>query len=121
MARTVTDHLEHLRAKPHHVRRQISFLAALVVTGLVTAGWLGAMATSGSFALDTTTLADGGAEGATLTNARNDFSSLLGAAGAAIGATSSPREITVVDVKSWSSLEEAPDNQNDTTQTTLHF
>lgn len=113
----LNDHLDRLRAKPHHVRRQIAFGSSLAVTALVAVGWLGALASSPKLALDARPDDTGNA----LTQTRTNFSDLMGAAGAALGATSSPAAITVVDTKTSSTLEIARENYNDTNETVIAF
>lgn len=49
--RTFADRLDAIRDKPHHVRRQVAFLASGVITGVIAVGWLGASLYTGAFAL----------------------------------------------------------------------
>ncbi|MES2994779.1 MAG: hypothetical protein V4681_01980 [Patescibacteria group bacterium] len=118
----LSHHLERVRAKPHHEQRKIAFATALGVTGLVTLGWLGALASSPVLALNPRSnqseelnMQDA------LTDTRSNFSELAGAAAAAIGATTSPARITVVDTKTTSTLDAPKQNHNDTHETVLTF
>ena len=118
----VTEHLERLRAKPHHVRRQIAFSASVVITALVAVGWMGAMVSSPKFAIDQRpTEGDEVDFGSAITDTRSNFSDLVGAAGAALGASSSPAAITVVDTKTRSTLDVPRHNYNDTKETVIPF
>lgn len=119
---SLSHHLERVRAKPHHEQRKIAFLAAFGVTSLVTLGWLGALASSPVLALNPR--ADQNEElnmQNALTDTRSSFGELAGAAAAAIGATTSPARITVVDTKTTSTLDAPKQNYNDTHETVLTF
>ncbi len=101
--RTVVEHIEHVRAQPHHVRERVAFAVAGLVTGLVGIIWLGTSLASGAFAI----AGDGFAQatGASPLEvagkpATGDTSSLAGAVAAlptdGAADTSSPTDITVV-------------------------
>ena len=117
----IFEHLERLRAKPHHVRRQIALGTSVAVTALVAVGWLGALASSPKFALNPETAGDGVDMQSAVTETRSNFSELVGAAGAAFGATSSPAQVIVVDTKTRSTLDVPRDNYNDTRETVIPF
>lgn len=107
------DFIENLRAKPEHVRRQVAMGASAGVTGVVAVAWAAALFASGGL-----TLAPASAEtvsgadfDALAEDTRSAFSELLGAAGAAGGASASQQAgIRVVDGETSSTLErdEAP-------------
>jgi hypothetical protein len=121
MASSLTDHLERIRQKPHHVRRQIAFGTALGITLIVTIGWLGAKAGAGTFALNSPAT-DAFDTKQAFSETKSNFSELLGAAGAAGGATSSAPSIVVVDGETRSTLDDTrQENYNDTTKTILTF
>jgi hypothetical protein len=95
------------------------------ITLLVTLGWGIAGAANGAFSLEPRSFAaaeaaDQQAEtiGAVAESGRTGFTQLLGAAGAAIGATSSPTTITVVHTEVRSTLDQ---NQVDPDATVIHF
>lgn len=119
---SLSEHLEGLRARPHHVRRQIAFGTSLALTALVAVGWLGALVSTPKLALENRPT---GGEDLTmqeaLTDTRGSFSELVGAAGAAFGASSSPAQVTVVDTKTSSTLDAPRDNYNDTRETVIPF
>lgn len=117
----VSEHLERLRAKPHHVRRQIALGTSVLLTALVAVGWLGALASSPKFALNPRPAGEDVNMQEALTETRSNFSDLMGAAGAAIGATSSPARVIVVDTKTRSTLDAPRDNYNDTKETVIPF
>jgi hypothetical protein len=117
---TISEHLERVREKPHHERRRIAFVSSLLLTGLVAFGWMGALASSGTLAIadpdgDVADMRDG------LASTKSNFSGLLGAAGAAIGATSSPAAVVVVDGATFSTLDERQEHLNNTNKTVITF
>lgn len=118
----VSEHLERLRAKPHHVRRQIALSTSLALTALVAVGWMGALMSSPKLAIERAPT-DGEAVNfqESLTETRSNFSDLVGAAGAALGATSSAAKIEVVDTKTRSTMDAKRDNYNDTRETVIPF
>lgn len=118
----VSEHLERLRAKPHHVRRQIAFGTSVALTALVAVGWMGSLLSTPKLAIERTPT--NGEEvnfEESLTQTQSNFSSLMGAAGAALGATSSPSKIEVVDTKTSSTMDVKRDNYNDTRETVIPF
>lgn len=109
-----------LRQKPLHVRQNIALGVSGGLTLVVALGWFAANAAAGTFSLAPTSLAsDSGTEARQAVAASgNGFTQLLGAAGAAFGATSSPAQITVVDTKTSSTL----DHQEPSPEATvIHF
>lgn len=118
MAR-ITEHLDTLRAKPHHVRRRIALGSSVAITTLVVVGWIGAMASSDRFALTPIETPTDGTEAA-FANSATNFSQLMGAAGAALGA-SSTSTVEVVDTQTRTTLPKDPENFNNTRQSTISF
>jgi hypothetical protein len=108
----LTHHIENLRAKPEHIRERIAFGTAAGITGLVALVWVTTLAATGTFSLAPAggTLASGDQNGSPSadqsanTPAPTNFSQLVGAAGAALGATSSDPEIHIVDNGTKSSI-----------------
>ena len=49
--RTISDHIERVKAQPHHMRERIAFGLAGLVAGLIGIIWLGVSLASGSFAI----------------------------------------------------------------------
>jgi hypothetical protein len=98
----IIDHIERLREKPEHVRHQIAMGAAFGITGLVALGWMTAMATSGTLALVPDTVAvQGEGSGESLSEAiaepASALTNLMGAAGAAFGATSTEAALSIIE------------------------
>jgi len=118
---TISDHLDRVRAKPHAERRRIAFLSSLLITGVIAFGWMGAMASSGTLTLAPTPGGDPLSQEDGFGDAKSNFSTLLGAAGAAVGASSSPASIIVVDGATYSTLDTAPTSYNNTSETVITF
>ena len=112
------DFIERLRQKPEHVRKRIAAGTAITLTGIVTLGWVGALAAGNAFILkptpSETTLTQSGSElSGTFSEARTSFSSLMGAAGTAQGGKESA-SLIIVDSESSSTLDtkaKAPDER----------
>ena len=106
------EFIANLRQKPEHIRKRIAVGTSVGVTGLVGLIWITAMATTGAFALSTpnTEGTETPAEEFALsgTNVQSNFSQLMGAVGAAAGATSSDPELKIVDGDTSSSFEKEP-------------
>jgi len=49
--RTISDHIEHVKTQPHHVRERVAFGLAVLMAGLIGIVWLGVSLASGSFAI----------------------------------------------------------------------
>jgi hypothetical protein len=119
--RRVHEVIHSLRAKPEHIRERIALGVAGGTTLLVALGWFGVMSTTGAFSLKSTNVIaeDAGSKiPTTVAETKNGFSQLLGAASVAVGATTSAPAITVVDTKSYSTLDEQTPDAN---QTVIHF
>jgi hypothetical protein len=110
-----------LRQKPQHVRENIAIGVSGGITLLVALGWFAATASNGTLSLaPSATFADARAPGVqeAVSSSKDNFSQLLGAAGAAMGASSSPATITVVDTRVHSTLDE---QQVAADATVIHF
>ena len=115
---TLTDHLDRLREKPEHVRHRIAFLTSAGVTALVAILWVTALATSGTLALKQTApeVVDGQPRVAeTFAETKSAFSELMGAVGAAAGATSSEPTLTTVESRTVTTFDTKIGNDTDKT------
>src|SRR3989344_4106766 len=45
---TLQNHIENLRAKPHHIRKRIAFWSSFGVTALIAVFWVASMTSSGT-------------------------------------------------------------------------
>ena len=116
----IIQHIERLREKPEHVRHRIAILTAIIATGLVAVTWMTAMATSGVFALKTTSPVEDPAK-ETIAESASKFSNLLGAAGAAFGASSSEPTLNVQESRTTSTLNTDARIENNTHKTVIPF
>ncbi len=98
--KTIFQHIEHVRGKPHHIRKRVAFATAAGVTAVIAFVWLAGSLTTGAFAIQGSTFADSTGQGATVTAAGNT-SGLAGAAAALPSAdANAPAHIEIVDVAS---------------------
>lgn len=106
------DFIANLRQKPEHVRKRIAVGTSVGVTGFVGLVWITAMTATGAFALQNsnTETPNTPSEEFALsgTNVQSNFSELMGAVGAATGATSSDPELKIVDGDTSSSFAKEP-------------
>jgi hypothetical protein len=121
-------HLDNLKARPEHVRRRVAIGASAGVTGLIAVIWLAAHAATGTFALSTPgsrTTAGGAPDEASapseVTNARGEFSQLLGAVGESFGATSTKPGLSIVDGDTTSTIRPANSQQDQSDATSIPF
>ena len=58
-------HIDRIKEKPHHVRKQVAFAAAGTITALIAISWVATSLATGAFALKDTSFADatGGSTG----------------------------------------------------------
>ena len=120
--KTLSEHVEHLRGKPHHVRKRIAFGFALAASGLLAAGWFAVNLSEGTFAIQGNNFATSMAAaqvGVATTSADGSAgpsgTGLAGAAAATQGGTAGPASIEIVDTSASSSAPSQPD------QTTIPF
>jgi hypothetical protein len=98
---TIQHHISRLHEKPSHIRERIAFGVSGGVTALVAVGWLVAMSASGAFSLATKSVANSVTPDSnvqtSITDSTSNFKNMLGAASAALGATTTDSAISVVD------------------------
>lgn len=56
--RTVFEHIEYVKEKPHHIRRQIAFASAAAGAGVIALVWFVASISTGAFAINGGSFAD---------------------------------------------------------------
>ena len=98
--KTVFEHIDHVKGKPHHIRKKVAFSAAGVVTGLVAVVWLGSSLATNAFAIQGSTFSQsvGQSDGLKVDNKTNS-QNLAGVAAAALfGDTPEPAHIEIVNV-----------------------
>ncbi len=99
--KTLFDHIDHIKSRPHHVRRRIAFATAAAGASFVALIWFFGVVATGTFALKGTSFADStGAESSgTAVVAPSDSNNGLAGAAAAVPNTSAPG-IEIVDAPS---------------------
>jgi hypothetical protein len=114
--KTIFEHIEYVKGKPHHIRKQVAFAAAAGITALIALVWLGASLGTGVLALKGNSFADSAKGTGTLTTGTADKNAALAGAAAALPNTNqnAPAHIEIVDTSSPSSGKKAE-------QTTLPF
>lgn len=94
--KTVSEHIAHIKGKPHHIRKKVAFTSAAAAAGFIALTWLIGNLSSGSFAIEGSTFAESaGGERAVVVGESEGASSLAGAA-AALG-EDAPAHIEIVD------------------------
>src|SRR5487761_2651737 len=99
--KNIFEHIEHLKGKPHHIRKRVAFGAAAGVTALIALVWLGGSVSSGAFAIQGSNFAEStGQQPAVTTDTSAGGTSGLAGAGAALPDASAnvPAHIEIVDV-----------------------
>lgn len=97
--KTLFEHIEHIKTKPHHVRKRFVFGLAGGISGLVGLIWLGTSLAMGSFAIQGSNFAES-TGAAAVEQVPNDASQLAGAAAA--GEMGGPARIQIVTVSTSS-------------------
>ena len=96
--KTVFQHIEHVKRKPHHIRRQVAFGASAAVTVVVALVWLTSNLASGSFAIRGSDFAMSNGQNLIVATSSDAVSQGLAGAGAAeILQKNSPAHILIVD------------------------
>jgi hypothetical protein len=96
--KTIFEHIEYVKGKPHHIRKQITLLTAGGLTALVALVWFFGTLSSGAFAIQGNNFADStGAESPVVAGTSNSSDSGIAGAAAAISDTNAPAHIEIVD------------------------
>lgn len=104
--KTLFDHLEHVKGKPHHVRKRIAFGMASGGTALIALVWFASAFSTGEFTLHGSSFAQSTTQGAiVVAGAENQNQNLAGAAaalppGGGQSAADAPAHIEIVDAAS---------------------
>ncbi len=80
--KTISEHIDTIREKPHHIRKQVAFGAAGGITAVIALVWLTANAAVGTFAIKTSTFPGAEEQPAVITTTPEGNSNLAGAAAA---------------------------------------
>lgn len=82
--RSVIDHIDRVKAQPHHVRHAVALVSAGLITAFIALAWVGVSLSTGAFAIagDGFTQATGAAPPNVHGKPAPDSAGLAGAAGA---------------------------------------
>lgn len=99
LMKTVFEHIDYIKAKPHHIRKKVAFTLAASGTAFITVVWLSASVMTGSFAIQGSSFAQSTEEVEVVpTTSARTTEGLAGAAAAFSGrADSEPAGIEIVD------------------------
>ena len=100
--KTIYEHIEHVKGRPHHIRKRVAFTTALCGALLVGVLWFGVSLASGGYALHGSNFAEAtGAESSMGGSPVTSTSQLAGAAAALNqDSASQPAHIEIVDATS---------------------
>lgn len=111
------DYVEHLRAKPEHVRRAIALSVATGITAVVALGWVIALISSGTLSVAPRPIDSDLDE--TFAEGQARYNELAGAAAAFNSDSTGEPSVTIVEEKSASTLDRNQETQTD--ETVIHF
>ncbi|OGG93974.1 hypothetical protein A2609_02425 [Candidatus Kaiserbacteria bacterium RIFOXYD1_FULL_47_14] len=102
--RTIFEHIENAKQKPHHIRKRIAFASAAGVSALIAFVWFAGSLATGSFAVRGTSFADAGVQGGIETTSGgsgyDSASSGIAGAAAALQNKNASAHIEIVDTAS---------------------
>jgi len=116
--KTVFEHVEHIKGKPHHIRKRVAFSVAACGAGVIALVWLAGSIRTNAFAIKGSTFADSvKQEGVITTDSDTAATSQLAGAGAAsvLQGADAPAHIEIVNTTP------EPSKQKQAEQTTLPF
>jgi len=117
--KTLAHHIESVRAKPHHVRKQVAFALALGGTALVALIWLVGSLAGGAFHIEDTSFAAGNTAGAPVATAPQNTSLLGSALSAFSSAPTAHVEVVQTNTDATAPAAAAPSPSD--TQTVIPF
>jgi len=114
--KTVFEHIEYVKGKPHHIRKRVAFATAGGASTLIAFVWLAGSLSTGAFAIKGSSFADRTEQSSVVTAARAGGNASLAGAAAALpsAAASAPARIEIVNAATTSSKRQAE-------QTTIPF
>lgn len=105
--KTIFDHIERIKGKPHHARKRIAFTAAASGAALIGLVWLVGNLSTGAFLIQGSTFADSVGQGSVTAVGSSDGSQGLAGAAAALPASdqnstgaNEPAHIEIIDTAS---------------------
>lgn len=113
--KNIFDHIEHIKGKPHHVRKQIAFGTATALSAFIALVWLAGSFATGAFAIQNTSFAADTVQTNTVATTSASGDQGLAGAAAAVQDASAPAHIEIVDTGTAAPAKSTP------TQTILPF
>ncbi|MFA5744786.1 MAG: hypothetical protein WC887_01070 [Candidatus Paceibacterota bacterium] len=98
--KTLFEHIENAKGKPHHIRKRIAFATATGMSALIAFVWFAGSLATGSFAVRDTSFADAGVQGNIEATSNGNVSDNLAGAAAALQNKNAPAHIEIVDTAS---------------------
>lgn len=98
--KTIFDHIEQIKKKPHHVRKRIAYGAATAGTALVAFVWFVGALRTGTFAIQGSSFTESTGQGSVVATGGTRGSQNLAGAGAAATLSSAPAHIEIIDTAS---------------------
>ncbi len=98
--KTIFEHIEYAKSKPHHIRKRIALTATATITAVIALVWFFGTLSSGAFAIQGSTFAEStGAEPTIATGTESDSNSegIAGAAAALPNDANAPAHIEIID------------------------
>ncbi len=106
--KNIFDHIEYIKGKPHHVRKQIAFGTATALSALIALVWFAGSIATGTFAIrDTSFAANTAQAGMVATTSVSGDQGLAGAA-SAVQDASAPAHIEIVDTSATAPAKAQP-------------
>ncbi len=116
--KTIFDHIERVKGKPHHVRKRVAFASAAAITALVAAVWFVGSVSSGAFSIQGSSFASSVGQGGVVSSSGgtegNQGLAGVSAASAISQSPNTPAYIEIVDAPSATIRKQAE-------QTTIPF
>jgi hypothetical protein len=115
--KTIFDHIEYAKTKPHHVKKRIVFGAAGAGTALIAFVWLAGSLSTDAFAIKGSSFADSGIQEPAVvvgSDTTGDIGSGVAGAAAALQGEDAPAHIEIVDTSTSTPTKQAE-------QTTIPF
>ncbi|MFA6503078.1 MAG: hypothetical protein WCT45_02380 [Candidatus Paceibacterota bacterium] len=115
--KTVFEHVEYIKGKPHHIRKRVAFSAAACGAGVIALVWLAGSISTNAFAIGGNSFADSAVpKGAVTVGSDTQANQLAGAgAASALQGAEAPVRIEIVNTTP------EPSKQKQAEQTTLPF
>ncbi len=113
--KTIFEHIEYAKKKPHHIRKRIAFTAAAGASALIALVWFVGSLSLGSFAIQGSTFAESTTGQPSTAPATGGETQNIAGAAAALPNANTPAHIEIIDTAASTSA------KNTAEQTTIPF